>query len=84
MPATRVDLRSSLDPDPSPACVCTDPGNQQQPSQTPQRRRLTRPRSFRDDTEAISYRPDAGSSLPTMDSQLVDRFGGEFVVEDSV
>ncbi len=53
-PATRVDLRSSLDPDPLPAIVRTEPGNGPNRSQTVPRRWLTRPRSYRDDTYGLT------------------------------
>jgi hypothetical protein len=48
-PATRVDLRSSLDPDPLPAFVRTEPGNSTNRSQEARSRGLTRPHSFRND-----------------------------------
>ena len=51
-PAARVDLRSSLDPDPSPAFVRTEPGNREKPVTTSPAKGLTRPRSFRDDIVA--------------------------------
>jgi hypothetical protein len=47
-PVARVDLRSSLDPDPLPAVARTEPGNNPNRSQTLRLRGLTRPRSFRD------------------------------------
>jgi hypothetical protein len=50
-PATRVDLRSSLDPDPSLALVHTQPGNSRKRSQPVGPSGLTRPRSFRDDLQ---------------------------------
>jgi hypothetical protein len=48
-PLTRVDLRSSLDPDPSLAYVRTEPEMRRNRSQPRDLRGLTRPRSFRDD-----------------------------------
>src|SRR6266511_3987713 len=42
-------FRSSLDPDPSLAFVCTEPGTRTDQSQTPWPRGVDRPRSFRDD-----------------------------------
>lgn len=48
-PATRVDLRSSLDPDPSPAVTRTEPGSRLNRSQPPRSTGLTRPLPFRDD-----------------------------------
>jgi len=45
----RVDLRSSLDPNPSPAYARIDPGNRPNRSQLSWTQGLTRPRSFRDD-----------------------------------
>src|SRR6266542_4351667 len=42
-------FRSSLDPDPSLAFVCTEPGTRADQSQTPWPRGVDRPRSFRDD-----------------------------------
>jgi len=50
-PATRVDLRSSLDPDPLPAFIRTEPSNAPNRSQPVQPQWLTRPHSYRDDTE---------------------------------
>src|SRR6266511_5000572 len=41
-------FRSSLDPDPSLAFVCTEPGTRTDQSQTPWPRWVDRPRSFRD------------------------------------
>jgi hypothetical protein len=55
-PAARVDLRSSLDPDPSTAYARTEPGNRRNRSQPTQPQGLTRPRSFRDDTEGSQIR----------------------------
>jgi hypothetical protein len=48
-PLTRVDLRSSLDPDPSSAYARTEPEMRRNRSQPPDLPGLTRPRSFRDD-----------------------------------
>ena len=50
-PAPRVDLRSSLDPDPLPAFVRTEPGIRRNRSQP---RGLTRPRPFRDDLQLFN------------------------------
>ncbi len=48
-PAARVDLRSSLDPDPLPAYARTEPKTPTNRSQAAQDSDLTRPRLFRDD-----------------------------------
>src|SRR6266540_3664426 len=48
-------FRSSLDPDPSLAFVCTEPGTRTDQSQTPWPRGVDRPRSFRDD-QLLGYK----------------------------
>ena len=50
-PAARVDLRSSLDPGPSTTYVRTEPEKRRKRSQLARPQGMTRPRSFRDDTE---------------------------------
>jgi len=57
-PLPRVDLRSSLDPDPSPAYVRTHAGNTQKPVTKSPTPGLTRPHSFRDEswTKSCPYR----------------------------
>lgn len=66
--ALRVDLRSSLDPDPSPQHARTDPRIRQKPVTTIPGKRLDTAHSFRDDRqrdrserlEQWSHSPDAG------------------------
>src|SRR6266542_3875444 len=72
-------FRSSLDPDPSLAFVCTEPGTRTDQSQTPWPRGVDRPRSFRDDQRPQPRRRLAGQPAGTTSRQPVEPHGEDFV-----